>query len=238
MIRGARRLPPCLRHPVRAEGGRTMPAAPRPLPSPPSAPPRSRGRGAHEGIPLPSPPALLSPVRAAPWGVHAERGRTRVRRPRSPPFPWKGCTQGHATPPLRVAPAPSSLRPGHATPPLFTRRARARLVTQKGRRAPRPVPSARATPAQPHAPRLALPLHAGGLQEGLRAHPQPPGLRGGQRAHPGHRRAMPSPGFARIAPPVHARGRKRDGTRTSPGLRVPPPRGARKREGRTHAREG
>ncbi|KAH9018408.1 hypothetical protein EDB84DRAFT_1626587 [Lactarius hengduanensis] len=258
-IRGRRPSPPCIERGARGgahhDKGRTAPP-------PVSAPPRSRGRGAHNARRPPTPP--FSPVRTTtfarkggarghtapvaprppfpcprcPMGRSRGKGAHEGTPPPVPPFPWKGCTQGHATPPLRVAPAPSSLRPGHATPPLFTRRARARLVTQKGRRAPRPVPSARATPAQPHAPRLALPLHAGGLQEGLRAHPQPPGLRGGQRAHPGHRRAMPSPGFARIAPPVHARGRKRDGTRTSPGLRVPPPRGARKREGRTHAREG
>ncbi|KAH9045942.1 hypothetical protein EDB84DRAFT_1576119, partial [Lactarius hengduanensis] len=89
------------RLPVRAEGGRTRAY-------------RSRR----------PPPSF--PLSAPPHGAFTRKGGARGYAAPGPSLPMEGVHTRHATPPLRVAPAPSSLRPGHATPPLFTRRARAR----------------------------------------------------------------------------------------------------------------
>ncbi|KAH9039380.1 hypothetical protein EDB85DRAFT_2182775 [Lactarius pseudohatsudake] len=153
--------------PFARKGGRTRAyRSRRPPPSSPlSAPPHSRGKGAHKGTPPPVPPfpsegvrtryavATLSP--APPFLICAEGGHMRAH---------------HPTRPLRVAPAPSSLRPGHATLASLTRHACARLVTQKGWHAhPGPFSVGDASPAPRTPPRP--PLACRGVQEGLHAHP-------------------------------------------------------------------
>ncbi|KAH9015113.1 hypothetical protein EDB83DRAFT_2680059 [Lactarius deliciosus] len=117
-------------------------------PSPVSEPPRSRG----PAVPWPHssqrPPCQRgkrapSPLSAPP----RSRGKGASLRPL--PFPLgratlyarKGGTQGH-TPPLHIAPALPAGARRTAGPPQS--------------------PSAQATPAQPHAPRLALPAYARG----------------------------------------------------------------------------
>ncbi|KAH9009663.1 hypothetical protein EDB84DRAFT_1657368 [Lactarius hengduanensis] len=214
---------------ARRYGARGPDAAPRSLPSPQhppsarkedtsapsplSAPPRSRGKGAHEGTsprPLPAgarrtarPPQSPS-AQATPAQPHAPRpARIRERRDGAP-TPPRGPRQPNPTCPALPAPAPAhgrKERDGAPTPPRGPRQpqppahARGRVGAS--------TPSARATPARR-----------------LRTPPRPRSL---GDARGSVRPAQPPPrGVCYPSPP---------------GLHTPGPRrGVCKGEGRTHAK--
>ncbi|KAH9024891.1 hypothetical protein EDB84DRAFT_1440548 [Lactarius hengduanensis] len=166
---GRRPSPPCIER--GAQGGHTMIRGVRRLPV------RAEG-GAHEGVPLPSPPALLSPVRAAPFtrkggargyaapgpSLPIGRGAHKVRRRR--PLP------GPSVPHLRGR-GPHEGTPPHPTSP----------------RRPRPQfpPSGPRHPGLPHAPRPRTPGDAEGP-----ARPPRSLQRGRRQPSPAHT-ASPSP---------------------------------------------
>ncbi|KAH9046225.1 hypothetical protein EDB84DRAFT_1629087 [Lactarius hengduanensis] len=174
---GVCRLSPCLRHPVRVEGGPRCP----PPPSPSLLPvaPRSHGMGAHKGTPTPVPPF---------------------------PFAQKRCARGLTAPLLRVAPASSPPPSLLSAPPPFARKgacegnapSRGAPFAREGAHEAKPSPP-------PHVSRSRVgTAQKTGTQEGhAPAHPCPRTQEGAQRAHraPWRRRRQPSP-----TPPTHARG--------------------------------
>ncbi|KAH9060389.1 hypothetical protein EDB83DRAFT_2315683 [Lactarius deliciosus] len=199
--------------------GRTMPAAPRPLPFP-SAPPCPRGRGAHEGMPRRLRPSL--PVSARP---RTKRERTRARCPGPSPFGRAPSTRGKGARDAR--PAPLLLWPRR---PVRAERENARRDSQ-----PLPSPFARKGGARGHAAPLrprSLPfLHGRAVldaRKGARVGAPPSALSFPVRAEGAHEGTLPDdppwppPGGAgKVSPPapVCANG----GTaREPPSRRLPP----------------
>ncbi|KAH9049754.1 hypothetical protein EDB83DRAFT_2317180 [Lactarius deliciosus] len=199
--------------------GRTMPAAPRPLPFP-SAPPCPRGRGAHEGMPRRLRPSL--PVSARP---RTKRERMRARRPGPSPFGRAPSTRGKGARDAR--PAPLLLWPRR---PVRAERENARHDSQ-----PLPSPFTRKGGARGHAAPLrprSLPfLHGRAVldaRKGARVGAPPSALSFPVRAEGVHEGTLPDdppwppPGGAgKVSPPapVCANG----GTaREPPSRRLPP----------------
>ncbi|KAH9012354.1 hypothetical protein EDB84DRAFT_1680713 [Lactarius hengduanensis] len=207
----------------------------RALPSPPSAPPRLRGRVAHEGMP-PPPPFPLSAAR----GKRAHEGML----PPAPPLPtWprhtvrrKGDTRGHATPSLphlrgRGAHGGTLTHHSASAPPLPS--CPRRPVRAEGGTRGWPPPSLphsrgrgahEGTPASPRRPRSrSLPLpssrHPVRAERGTRGHATPGSTlpHSGGRGARGH--AAPSTLSPLAAPPRTREG----GTRghATPGPTLP-----------------
>ncbi|KAH9034331.1 hypothetical protein EDB85DRAFT_1889830 [Lactarius pseudohatsudake] len=191
-------LPPRPRRHVRVEGGHTM-----------------------GGVPLPSPPALLSPVCATPF---TRKGGARGYAAPGPSLPigrgaHKEGTPPHPTSPRRPRPQFPPSGPRHPGLPLYALRLRTPGDAEGPVRPPRSLQRRRRQPSPAHTASPCMPGGAGGT-----THP-PLRVYARDSAPTPVTAALCPARFTHITPPVHARGRKRGGTRTSPGLRVPPPRG-------------